>query len=206
MIEQPAKIVQTSDAEFVVGKIIPIHVNGSQALRVECVDVDINDSSLKQTIANLFATMKGADGIGLAAPQIGINKNIFVIDITDFEDGDDMQNTMPELTKMVFINPQIIEQSESECVFKEGCLSVPGINENVTRPSAITVKFINANLQEETLNLSGIWARAFQHEFDHLQGKLFVDAIPQIRKQLISPKLQAMAKGKFKARYRTAKK
>lgn len=186
--------------------IIPIHVQGSEVLRKVSRDVDPTDTTIKALIANMFDTMKGADGIGLAAIQIGVDKNVFVLDMTEFEGDDEMPNNNLDLAKMAFINPQIVDFSEKSCSFKEGCLSVPGINENVTRPETITVKFMDENLEPKTMTLSGIWARAFQHEFDHLQGKLFVDSIAQIRKQLISPKLQAMSKGKFKARYRTAKK
>lgn len=206
MIQEPAPVVEKKEADFIVGKIMPIHVNGSEALRKQCVDVDLNQKDLKQFIANLYATMKAADGIGLAAPQLGIDKNIFVIEIADFEDDNQMQNDNDDFTKMTFINPVILDSSEAVCDFKEGCLSVPGINEVVVRPSVIKVQFYDENLTQQKMTLSGIWARAFQHEFDHLQGKLFVDAIAQIRKQMISPKLQAMTKGKYKARYRTVKK
>lgn len=186
--------------------IIPIHIQGSDVLRRVSKDVDLKDESIKALIANMYDTMKGADGIGLAAIQIGVDKNVFVLDMTEFEGDEEMSNLNEELTRMAFVNPEIIEFSEQLCGFKEGCLSVPGINENVERPATIKVRFYDENLKQQTMTLGGIWARAFQHEFDHLQGKLFVDSIAQIRKQLLSPKLQAMAKGKFKARYKTAKK
>lgn len=204
MIETPPKVeTQTPMAIFKAGKILPIYVNGAEVLRRQCEQVDPNDTTIPTLLADMFATMEGAEGIGLAAPQVGRPLRLFVIDMTEYEADKEMPNENEGLTKKVFINPTIVDSSETQNTYKEGCLSIPGINENVVRPTSITIEFLDENMKPQKETFSGIWARAIQHEYDHLNGKLFVDSVAQIRKQMLQSKLAAMAKGKYKARYKT---
>ncbi|MFI3295340.1 MAG: peptide deformylase [Rikenellaceae bacterium] len=195
----------SQNTNFEGGKVRPIYVNGQDVLRRECSPIDSSYPELPKLLRDMFATMEAADGVGLAAPQIGLAISLFAIDLTGYETDqeDDMQNLNPELGQKVFINPVITEVSEEECPFKEGCLSVPGINENVCRPESITIEYMDENFEKRTDTFDGMWARVIQHEYSHLQGKLFVDEIAPIRKQLIKKKLDAMTRGKYKAHYRT---
>ncbi len=182
-----------------------IHVNGSEILRKKTADITPDYPNLEKLLKDMFATMMEADGIGLAAPQIGLPISVFAIDLEGYETDEDdpLQNNNLDLGRVVFINPQITGTSQQTCAFKEGCLSVPGINENVMRPETITIEYLDHNFEPQTKEFSGLWSRVIQHEYDHLQGVLFVDSIAPIRKQLIRSKLQAMSKGKYKASYRT---
>lgn len=188
--------------------ILPIYVNGADVLRQQSQDVTPeNTPDLTSLVQNMFDTMHGADGIGLAAPQIGRPLNLFVIDLEEFitEPDDQLQNLNPELTQIVFINPKITEKSETTCPYTEGCLSVPGINENVNRPETITIEYLDSQFQPAKITLSGLWARVVQHEYEHLQGKLFTDNVSPIRKQMLRGKLEAMTRGKYRAAYKTKK-
>ncbi len=182
-----------------------IYVNGAEVLRQKTKDIEPTYPNLEKLLKDMFATMVEADGIGLAAPQIGLPISLFVIDLEGYETDEDdpLQNNNLDLGRVVFINPRITGGSQETCAFKEGCLSVPGINENVMRPESITIEYLDHNFKPHTAEFSGLWSRVIQHEYDHLQGALFVDSIAPIRKQLIRSKLQAMSKGKYKATYRT---
>ena len=183
--------------------ILPIYVQGADVLRKAGQDITSEYPNLSVLIANMFDTMYEADGIGLAAPQIGKSINLFVLDLSQFEGDDEMPNNNTDLTTKIFINPKIIATGEKLCPFKEGCLSVPGINEIVERPDEITIEYLDENMAKHTDTFTGMWSRAIQHEYEHLQGNLFVDSVAQIRKQMIASKLNAMTKGKYKAHYKT---
>ena len=183
--------------------ILPIYVQGADVLRKESVDITSEYPDIKKIIENMFDTMYGADGIGLAAAQVGKPLNLFIIDLTEFEGDEQMPNNNPDLTTKVFINPKIVKHGAELCSFKEGCLSVPGINENVERPETITIEYLDENFQPHTDTFTGMWSRVVQHEYEHLCGKLFVDSVAQIRKQMLVSKLSSMAKGKYKAHYKT---
>lgn len=154
--------------------------------------------NLKELIANMFETLRRTEGVGLAAPQVGLPIRMFIIDL------DIISEDEPQYKGYLhtFINPDIIEESEEECSMDEGCLSIPGINEKVKRPAEVHVTYLDENLQPQDKWLTGFEARVFQHEFDHLDGKMFVDHLSGFRKQLIKNKLLAMAKGKFNASYK----
>ena len=154
--------------------------------------------NLQELITNMFETLKRSEGVGLAAPQVGLPIRMFIIDL------DVMSDDEPQYKGYLhtFINPEILEESEEETSMEEGCLSIPGIHESVKRPEEVHVKYIDENLQPQEKWLSGFEARVFQHEFDHLDGKMFVDHLSGFRKQLIKSKLVAMAKGKFSASYK----
>ena len=155
---------------------------------------------LKQLIQDMFETMHASDGVGLAAPQIGKPIRVVVIDLNVLKDD------FPEYENFcrAFINPHIIEYDDTETeTLEEGCLSVPGIHESVTRPTRIHVKYVDEELKEHDEWVEGYLARVMQHEFDHLDGTMFVDRIKPLRKQLIRNKLKAMVQGKYRCAYRT---
>ncbi len=146
----------------------------------------------------MYDTNRKAEGVGRAGPQIGLAIRLFIIDL------DCISDDKPEYKGFLhaFINPEIIEEGEETCDFEEGCLSVPGIHENVKRPEKVHVKYTDENLVEHDEWIDGFFARVFQHEYDHLDGKLFIDHLSSFRKQLIKSKLVNMAKGKFYASYK----
>ena len=161
---------------------------GDDVLGKPCKPVKKMTPSLQVLIEDMFETMYDANGVGLAAPQVGILRRICVIDVMDDN-------------PFVLINPEILETS-GEQTDDEGCLSVPGIHESVKRPVKIHVKYTDENLKEHDEWIDGFLARVFQHEYDHLDGKLFVDHLSTFRKQLIKSKLVNMTKGKFSASYK----
>ena len=168
--------------------ILPIIKYGSPILRKKGFDID-SDGDFIELAANLAHTLKNAEGIGLAGPQVGMLKNFFVIDTTPIKEVESIEK--------VFFNPIIIHYGEEVVYYNEGCLSIPGINEDILRPDKIEVRYRNENfnLQEEVLD--GLIARIFQHEFDHLQGILFIDKLSPIKKKLIKNKLREIKKGKY---------
>ena len=179
--------------------ILPIYLLGQPVLRKETENITADYPNLAELIDNMFQTMHNSDGIGLAAPQIGLAIRLFVIDATP------MQEDFPEIetAKKVFINPEIIDHSEETITYEEGCLSVPGIHEKVTRPSEVTVHYFDENFVEHTDKFTGFFARIVQHEYDHLEGHVFTDRVSPLRRQMISSKLQNIQKGKARCSYKT---
>lgn len=180
--------------------VLPVYVYGMSVLRKVAPDIPDNFEGLDQLIEDMFETMHASDGVGLAAPQIGKSLRIFVIDTTAMaESGKD-----PELEgfRKVFINPYILEEWGDPWVFEEGCLSLPNIREEVTRPSHVRIEYYdeNWNLKEE--EYEGIRARVIQHEYDHLDGKLFVDLISPIRRKLLAARLNSISHGRADCDYR----
>lgn len=178
----------------------PIYLFGSEVLREVAVPVDL---SCKEYIDNLVADLKDtlakAEGCGLAAPQIGESVRVLIVD------GRDMADIYPYLEGFtrVMINPVIIEESEKKCTYSEGCLSIPGIYCDVSRPESMTVEYYDENLEKKTETFDKFACRMIQHEMSHLDGDLFVDHVPPIRKKIISKKLINIAKGRVPARYTT---
>jgi peptide deformylase len=154
---------------------------------------------LQQLIADMFETMYVSDGIGLAAPQIGKSIRMFVIDGTAMAEDD------PSLEgfKKVFINPNIIEESGEKWTFTEGCLSLPNIREDVVRHEHIRIQYYDENFEKHDEVYDGIKARIMQHEYDHLEGILFVDKIAPLKRKMLKSKLNDIAKGKANAAYKT---
>ncbi len=189
--------------------ILPIIAYGDPVLRKVSVDIDKDYPNLKQLIADMFETMYHARGVGLAAPQIGLDIRLFIVDASPFDDDDDDK---PELKnfKKVFINAYIVDESGKEWPFNEGCLSIPEIREDVNRLSNIKIKYVDENFLAHEEDYNGILARIIQHEYDHIEGKLFIDKISPIKKRLIAKKLDAITKGlvkpDYKMKYPAAKK
>jgi len=178
--------------------ILPITIYGNPVLRKKTEKIDKDYPNLQELIANMFETMYAADGVGLAAPQIDKTIRLFIIDASP------MAEDAPELEgfKRVFINPQIVEEEGKVWSFNEGCLSIPGIREDVNRHEKLRIKYYDENWEYKEEVLEGIKARVIQHEYDHLDGILFTDKIAPIRKRLLKNKLMSMSKGKFSADYR----
>lgn len=163
--------------------ILPIIKYGSKVLRKKAFDLDKGDD-FAETARDMMQTLKNADGIGLAGPQIGLLKNIFIIDTTPLKDKG------VEIVEKAYLNPSITWFGDNSVYYNEGCLSIPGINEDVLRPDKIEVRYRDQNFDWHEEELDGLTARIFQHEFDHLQGILFIDKLSPLRKKLIKNKLR----------------
>lgn len=180
--------------------ILPIYLYGSDVLRRENVDVDLNDKEgIEKMIADMKETLAVADGCGLAAPQVGINRNLVIVDGRELSDTYDYLHDFVR----IMINPVVLEESKETCEFSEGCLSVPGIYAEVTRPSKIKVEYYNENLEKVVEEFDRFACRMVQHELSHLEGNLFVDNVSPIRRKMIARKLQAISKGAVQTRYKS---
>ncbi|MFA9392989.1 MAG: peptide deformylase [Prolixibacteraceae bacterium] len=179
--------------------ILPVTVYGDPLLRKITLPITKDYEHLSETIANMYETMYNAEGVGLAAPQVGLNIRLFIVDASPAADDDE-----PHLKdfKKAFINPEIVDVSGAPWEMEEGCLSLPNIREKVVREEAVTIKYFNENWEEKTETYHGFAARVILHENDHLDGKLFIDYISPLRKRLLKSKLMAIAKGKSNALYR----
>ena len=180
--------------------ILPIYIYGQGVLRKVAQDIPADFPDLPKFIDDMYETLDASEGIGLAAPQVGKDIRVVVIDL------DVLAEDMPEYKgfRKAFINPHIVEYDDTETdSMEEGCLSLPGIHEKVTRPTRIKVKYedVERNPHEEWVD--GYLARVMQHEFDHLEGKVFVDRISPFRKTMIKNKRKSLLQGRYKCGYRT---
>ncbi|MFV0522641.1 MAG: peptide deformylase [Mangrovibacterium sp.] len=178
--------------------IYPIVAYGDPVLRKEAEEIGRDYPELQQLIDDMFETMYHAEGVGLAAPQIGKAIRLLVVDTTPMTEDDEDE---PDL-KGAFINPEILEYYGDEWSMQEGCLSIPGIHENVSRPEYIKINYFDENFEEQTKTFEGYAARVIQHEYDHLEGELFVDHVGALRKRMIKSKLMNIAKGNVSTNYR----
>jgi len=176
--------------------IYPVTVYGDPILRKKTEPITKDFKDLKGFIQNMFDTMYSSDGVGLAAPQVGHAIRIFIIDSTSTDDEE------PEGMKKAFINPQILEKFGDEWIMNEGCLSLPEIREDVQRPESIRIKYMDEDFNEYDETYSGFNSRVIQHEYDHLDGILFVDYLNPLRKRILKTKLTAISKGKVIPKYR----
>ena len=170
--------------------ILPIYVYGQPVLRQEAEDITPDYPNLKELIQNMFETMDRADGVGLAAPQV-VNLDVLSDDMPEFKD-----------FKRVYINPHILETGDEMVSMEEGCLSLPGIHESVKRPDRIHVTYLDENMTAHDEWVEGYLARVMQHEFDHLDGTMFIDHLSSLRKQMIRGKLNNMVNGKARCGYK----
>ena len=178
--------------------ILPIYLYGAEVLRKKAEEADLSKKDeILQLLADMKETLVHADGVGLAAPQVGVSKRILIVD------GDPLKDTYPYLAgwRRTMINPVVTEQSSSRCTYNEGCLSVPGIYADVTRPDAITVEYYNENFEKVTEHLDKFACRMVQHELSHLDGNVFTDEVSPIRRKMLAKKLQNILKGKVHPRY-----
>ncbi|NER16009.1 peptide deformylase [Spongiivirga citrea] len=185
--------------------ILPIVAYGDPVLRKMAADIDQEYPKLNELIDNMWETMYGASGVGLAAPQIGLAIRLFVIDASPFADDEELtEEDRKQLAdfKQVFINPVIEEETGDEWPFNEGCLSIPDVREDVSRNEYIKITYLDENFKEHTQEYSGIAARVIQHEYDHIEGILFTDKLSALKKRLLKGKLSNISKGKIKVDYR----
>ncbi|MBR1889286.1 MAG: peptide deformylase [Alloprevotella sp.] len=179
--------------------VLPIYTIGQPVLRKVAEDISLDYPNLKELIENMFETMYKSDGVGLAAPQIGLSIRVVVITL------DVLKSEFPEYAGFnhAYINPHIVETDDSDMeTLEEGCLSLPGIHEPVRRPKRIRVQYIDEELKAHDEWVEGYLARVMQHEFDHLEGVVFTDRLSPLRKQLIKKKMQQLRNGKVSCHYR----
>ncbi|MFT3679115.1 MAG: peptide deformylase [Ferruginibacter sp.] len=186
--------------------ILPIVAYGSPVLRKVCDDIDESYPDLKKLIEDMWETMYNSNGVGLAAPQINKAIRLFVIDSTQIFQNleDDEVGVYPDAPgfKGVFINARITKQEGNEWAYNEGCLSIPKIREDIYRSETITIEYLDENFQPQTKTFNGLTARVILHEYDHIEGKLFIDYIKPLKKTLLKRKLDDISKGKIKVDYR----
>lgn len=178
--------------------IYPITAYGDPILRKEAEDIDKDYPKLQQLIEDMYETMYHAEGVGLAAPQIGKAIRLFVVDTTPMTEGDEDELDL----KAAFINPEITAYYGEEWEMQEGCLSIPGIHENVSRPASIKIDYFDEQFEKQSRVFEGYAARVIQHEYDHLEGELFVDHVGALRKRMIKSKLMNITKGNVNTAYR----
>jgi len=183
---------------------LPIVAYGDPVLRKKAEEIDEDYPKLGELIDNMFDTMYGARGVGLAAPQIGLPIRLFVVDASPFAEDDEDEPGDPSLKdfKKVFINPIIVEETGEKWGFSEGCLSIPDITEEVMRPENLVINYLDENFEEHEMELSGLAARIVQHEYDHIEGKLFVDKLSPLKKTMLKSKLDAISKGQVRVSYK----
>ena len=179
--------------------ILPIYLYGQPVLRKTAVEVDLNDATLKTFVADLYETMYNADGVGLAAPQVGKSVRVFVVDSTPYKE------IYPDHVpfKGAFINPTITDRFGQDVPFAEGCLSLPKINEEVIRKSDIHITYYDENGEFHDCDINGVLARIIQHDYEHLEGKVFTDNLYQIKKMVLKLPLNDIAGGKVHPAYKT---
>lgn len=176
----------------------PVTVYGDPILRKRAKEIERDHTNLQEIIENMWETMYYSDGVGLAAPQVGMSIRLFLVDASSGADEE------PELEnfKKVFINPEILETDGENWVMNEGCLSLPEIREDVSRPDEVTLRYFDENFEEHTETFRGFAGRVIQHEYDHLEGKLFIDYLSTLRKRLLKGKLSNITQGKVIPHYR----
>lgn len=178
--------------------VYPIVAYGHPVLKKRASEISPDHPGLKELIASMFETMYASSGVGLAAPQINFSIRIFVVDAAPFEDEEPMLKDF----RKVFINPEMLDESGEKWKFNEGCLSIPGVRDDVDRHPDVYMRYFDENFVEHKENFSGIAARIIQHEYDHLEGVLFTDRLSPLKKQLLKGKLSDISKGKVSVDYK----
>ena len=178
--------------------VFPIVAYGDPVLRKVGVEITKDYPDLQQLIDNMFETMEKSRGVGLAAPQIGKSIRLFVIDSTRMYDEGEENEGLRE----VFINAKIIEESGDEWGYEEGCLSIPGIRDDVYREETIVVQYYDRNFKFHEKEFTGLTARVIQHEYDHIEGKLFIDHLKPLKKSMLKGRLENISKGKVSVDYK----
>lgn len=180
--------------------VLPVYVYGMSVLRKVAREIDKDYEGLDQLIGDMFETMAHSDGVGLAAPQIGKSIRLFLIDACRMEDIDDEPDI--QSFRKVFINPYIVDERGEKWSFSEGCLSLPNIREDVSRHSKVTIEYYDENWIFREEQYDGVKARIIQHEYDHLDGRLFIDHINPLKRKLLATRLYAISKGNGDADYK----
>ena len=178
--------------------VYPIVAYGNTILKKRAAEIDKNYPGLRQLISDMYDTMHFSQGVGLAAPQINIPIRLFVTDGAPFKD----EEPGIENFKKIFINPVLLNENGNDWMFNEGCLSIPGIREDVERKPALRIKYFDENFDDRNEIFSGIAARIIQHEYDHIEGVLFVDRLSAFKRRLLKGKLDDITKGKVDVDYK----
>lgn len=185
--------------------ILPIVGYGDPVLRKQCEDITPEYPEVQKLISNMYETMENAYGVGLAAPQIGLAIRMFVVDCSPFGEDEDLseeeRNFLSDFRK-VFINAKITNEEGEEWAFNEGCLSIPGVREDVMRKPNITIEYLDENFEKHVDQYSGFAARVIQHEYDHIEGVLFTDKISSLKKKLNAKRLQNIMDAKVSPDYK----
>lgn len=185
--------------------ILPIVAYGDPVLKKEAKEIDKDYPKLNELITNMYETMYGAYGVGLAAPQIGLQIRLFLVDASPFAEDEDLSEKEREQLKnfkKTFINAKILEEEGDEWAFNEGCLSIPDVREDVFRQPKIKIQYQDENFDTFIEEYDGLIARVIQHEYDHIEGVLFTDKLSSFKKRLIKGKLTNISKGKIKIDYK----
>ena len=186
--------------------ILPIVAYGSPVLRKVALDINSDYPGLQKFIEDMWETMYASNGVGLAAPQVNKDVRIFVMDsaqiFTSQEEEDKGHYPDEPGIKRLFINPHVIELEGEDWSYNEGCLSIPKIREDILRPETVTLEYLDENFQPHTETFNGLTARIIQHEYDHLEGKLFIDYMKPFKKKMLQGKLNDISKGKIKVDYK----
>ncbi|MDE3252844.1 MAG: peptide deformylase [Bacteroidota bacterium] len=186
--------------------IFPIVAYGAPVLRKVCQDISPDYPGLATLIEDMWETMYASNGVGLAAPQINKDIRLFVIDSTQIFENleEDEQGVYPDApgVKSVFINAHILSLDGEPWVYNEGCLSIPKIREDVSREETVVMEYLDENFKPRTETFNGITARVILHEYDHIEGKLFIDYLKPLRKKMLQGKLNDISKGKVKVDYK----
>lgn len=186
--------------------ILPVVAYGSPVLRKVCEDITPSYPGLEKLLTDMWETLYNSAGVGIAAPQINKPIRLFLVDtvqmVEEFDDKDREKYPNEVPIKQVFINAQMIEETGKSWPYNEGCLSIPKIREDVQRNSEIRIKYLDENFQEQEGSFHGITARVIQHEYDHIEGKLFIDYLSPLKKRLLKKKLDDISKGKIATEYK----
>jgi len=182
--------------------VLPIVAYGDPVLKKRADEVKHDDEHLQKLIVDMFDTMYNASGVGLAAPQINKSIRLFIVDGSSFAEDDEPETHYMRDFVHTFINPKIIEEKGTEWGFNEGCLSIPGIREEVFRKEEVKIHYFDENFKEHTKTFHGFAARIIQHEYDHIEGKLFVEKINPLRRQLLKRRLDEITKGDVDVKYK----
>ncbi|HXH99209.1 MAG TPA: peptide deformylase [Sphingobacteriaceae bacterium] len=177
---------------------LPVIAYGDPVLRKKAADIDSDHPALSDLIDNMFETMYGANGVGLAAPQVGKSIRLFIVDATPYADDDVVLASF----KKVFINARVIEETGDKWDFNEGCLSIPDIREDVSRRDTVTLSYYDEKWNKHEETFSGLAARIIQHEYDHIEGKLFTDKLSPLRRAMLKSRLESISKGNVKVEYK----
>ncbi len=185
--------------------ILPIVAYGAPILRTVCKDIDAGYPDLDKLVEDMWETMYASNGVGLAAPQINRDIRLFVIDSAQIfenrEDDDETYEDAPGI-KEVFINAQVLSVQGGEWAYNEGCLSIPKIREDVNREKEVTIQYMDKDFQQQTKTFRGVTARIILHEYDHIEGKLFIDYLKPLKRKMLKGKLDDITKGKVRVDYR----
>ena len=184
--------------------ILPIVAYGDPVLKKKATEITSDFADLKSLIANMYETMYGAYGVGLAAPQIGLSIRLFLVDTSPFAEDEaysELEKKALKSFKKAFINPEILEETGEEWAFNEGCLSIPNIREDVLRKPHIKIRYQDENFDTHIEEFDGLIARVIQHEYDHIEGVLFTDKVSPFKKKLLKGKLNNILTGKVSVDY-----